>query len=126
MGKKDGSNEEAAVANHVSGQSNKPMSAPAHSLPYEEVARELGTDIQNGLTDEEQQKRLAEYGRNEFGETKGVQPVRIFIGQIANSLTLVGHFLIVLQSQNKVAKEACSLLFISNPFLLPIVFSSGP
>lgn len=89
MGKKDG-DRELAVANHVSGQANKPMSAPAHALPYEEVARELGADIQNGLTHEEHKKRLEEYGRNEFGETQGVQPVRIFIGQIANSLTLVG------------------------------------
>ncbi|KFH40258.1 Sodium transport ATPase-like protein [Hapsidospora chrysogenum ATCC 11550] len=88
MGKKS-SSEDEAVANHVSGQSNKPMSKPAHALAYDEVARELGADIQNGLSNDEHKRRLEEFGRNEFGETQGVQPVRIFIGQIANSLTLV-------------------------------------
>ena len=92
MGKKS-SSEDEAVANHVSGQSNKPMSKPAHALAYDEVARELGADIQNGLSNEEHKRRLEEFGRNEFGETKGVQPVRIFIGQIANSLTLVSRYL---------------------------------
>lgn len=92
MGKK-GDSEDEAVANHISGQSNKPISKPAHALPYDEVARELGADIQNGLSQEEHARRLEEFGRNEFGETQGVQPVRIFIGQIANSLTLVSFHL---------------------------------
>ena len=89
MAKKTGGPSEEGVANHVSGQSNKPMSKPAHALTYEEVARELGADLQNGLSNEEHKKRLEENGRNEFGETEGVQPIRIFIGQIANSLTMV-------------------------------------
>lgn len=89
MGKKGGPNEDG-VASHISGQANKPMSAPAHALSYEDVARQLGADVQNGLSNEEHKKRLEEFGRNEFGETASVQPIRIFIGQIANSLTLVG------------------------------------
>lgn len=88
MGKK-GNPEDDGVANHVSGQSNKPVSQPAHALTYEALAQELGADIQNGLSNDEHQKRLGEFGRNEFGEAEGVQPIRIFIGQIANSLTLV-------------------------------------
>lgn len=91
MGKKQGPDEEN-VANHVSGQSNKPVSKPAHALTFEVLAQELGADIQNGLTNDEHKRRLEEFGRNEFGETEGVQPIRIFIGQIANSLTLVSFF----------------------------------
>ncbi|KAI9149573.1 calcium-transporting ATPase 3 [Paramyrothecium foliicola] len=74
---------------HVSGQSNKPISAPAHALPFEDVAEELKADTTDGLTSEEAKRRLEEYGRNEFGDDKGVQPLSIFIAQIANALTFV-------------------------------------
>lgn len=77
-------------APHVSGQANKPLSAPAHALTFEEVAQQLGANLDNGLTPEEAKQRLEEYGRNEFGEQEGVQPFKILIGQIANALTLVG------------------------------------
>ncbi|KAL0943175.1 sodium p-type [Colletotrichum truncatum] len=87
MGKKDP--EAEAMANHVSGQSNKPMSRPAHALTTEEVVQELRANTDDGLTPEEAKARLDEYGRNEFGADKGVQPLKIFIGQIANAMTLV-------------------------------------
>lgn len=74
---------------HVSGQSNTPMSAPAHALTYEQVAKELNANLEDGLTDQEAKGRLETAGRNEFGEQEGVQPLKIFIGQIANALTLV-------------------------------------
>lgn len=74
---------------HVSGQSNKPISAPAHALSVADVVQELGARLDGGLTPEEATQRLEEYGRNEFGEQKGVQPVKILIGQVANALTLV-------------------------------------
>ncbi len=74
---------------HVSGQANKPMSAPAHALSHADVERELQVDHEVGLTPEEAKNRLEVYGRNEFGEQEGVQPFKIFIGQIANALTLV-------------------------------------
>ncbi|KAI8660212.1 Cation-ATPase-N domain-containing protein [Fusarium keratoplasticum] len=78
--------EEAA---HVSGQANTPMTAPAHALTYEQVAEQLNANLEDGLTSDEAKGRLEQYGRNEFGAEKGVQPVKIFIGQIANALTLV-------------------------------------
>jgi Na+-exporting ATPase len=74
---------------HVSGQSNKPLTAPAHSLPFTQVAEQLEGNLDDGLTAEEAKKRLEEYGNNDLGEQKGVQPVKILIGQIANALTLV-------------------------------------
>ncbi|UNI19565.1 P-type ATPase [Purpureocillium takamizusanense] len=81
--------EKDPVGEHVSGQANTPMTAPAHALAIEQVVNELKANIEVGLSDEEAKRRLEEYGRNEFGEQKGVQPVKIFIGQIANALTLV-------------------------------------
>jgi Na+-exporting ATPase len=77
---------------HVSGQSNTPISAPAHALTYEQVVEELKGDSTDGLSSDEAKRRLEEYGRNEFGDDKGVQPLRIFIAQIANALTFVSFF----------------------------------
>lgn len=77
------------LQNHVSGQSNKPMSAPAHALSIDDVLSELKADVEVGLSPDEAKRRLEEHGRNEFGEQEGVQPLKILIGQIANALTLV-------------------------------------
>lgn len=77
------------VEQHVSGQSNKPMTAPAHALAIDAVTDQLGANVEVGLSPDEAKKRLEEYGRNEFGEQAGVQPIKILIGQIANALTLV-------------------------------------
>lgn len=82
-----GQNEEEKP--HISGQANSPMSAPAHALTFEQVAQELNGNLDDGLTESEARQRLEIYGRNEFGEQEGVQPLKIFIGQIANALTLV-------------------------------------
>ncbi|QGI97591.1 hypothetical protein CEK26_010660 [Fusarium fujikuroi] len=81
-----GQNEEEKP--HISGQANSPMSAPAHALTFEQVAQELNGNLDDGLTESEAELRLETYGRNEFGEQEGVQPLKIFIGQIANALTL--------------------------------------
>lgn len=80
------------LQDHVSGQSNKPMSAPAHALSVDDVVKELQADVEVGLSPEEAKRRLEEHGRNEFGEQEGVQPLKIFIGQIANALTMVSPF----------------------------------
>lgn len=74
---------------HVSGQSNKPLSQPAHALSHEDVTRELGGDALDGLSPSLAGERLAEFGRNELGEAEGVQPVKIVIAQVANAMSLV-------------------------------------
>lgn len=86
MGKKktDGNNEP-----HVSGQANKPLSAPPHALSHHDVCREIGANPQDGLTAAEARLRLEEYGRNELDDGPGVQPVKILIRQIANAMMLV-------------------------------------
>ncbi|KAJ4395026.1 P-type ATPase [Neurospora sp. IMI 360204] len=74
---------------HVSGQSNKPLSRPAHALTHQQLAQEIGADPLSGLTPDEAKRRLEEYGKNELGEAEGVQPIKIIIAQIANAMTLV-------------------------------------
>jgi Na+-exporting ATPase len=74
---------------HISGQSNKPISSPAHALSFAQVAEELGANLDGGLSPDHAQKLLEEYGRNEFGDQQGIQPVKILVGQVANALTLV-------------------------------------
>lgn len=78
-----------AVANHVSGQANKPMRRPAHALTIEQTVEELKANTDDGLTTADAKTRLEEYGRNHFGEEKGVQPLKILLAQIANAMTLV-------------------------------------
>lgn len=85
-----GKDKDKAPDNHVSGQSNKSLTRPAHALSREEVADELGADTLTGLSKDEVQKRLGEYGENDIGEAEGIQPFKIVIAQIANAMTLVG------------------------------------
>jgi hypothetical protein len=77
------------VVQHVSGQSNKPMSNVAHALERDAITQELITDARNGLTVAEAAKRLEEYGRNELDNGPGVQPFKILLRQIANAMMLV-------------------------------------
>ncbi|TPX15944.1 uncharacterized protein E0L32_000278 [Thyridium curvatum] len=73
---------------HVSGQSNRTLSKPAHALEAGAVAGELETDYMSGLSVAEADRRLEEFGPNELGEAEGVQPIRIIVAQIANAMTL--------------------------------------
>jgi hypothetical protein len=84
---KDGSS--PPVGAHVSGQSNHPLTRPAHALAHDQVARELDADVLSGLTAVEARARLERFGRNDLGEEEGVQPLKIVAAQIANAMTLV-------------------------------------
>ncbi|UZP35529.1 hypothetical protein NXS19_003345 [Fusarium pseudograminearum] len=79
----------AELENHVSGQSNRPLSRPAHALPADTVVQELSTSPGTGLTASEASQRFIEYGANDIGEEEGVKPIKIFIAQICNCMTLV-------------------------------------
>lgn len=85
-----GKEKDKAPENHISGQSNRPLSQPAHALSHKQVADELGVDTLTGLSKDEANKRLNEYGTNDIGEGEGIQPFKIIIAQIANAMTLVG------------------------------------
>src|SRR5690554_2112927 len=84
-----GQKEDPAVANHISGQSNKPLSQPPHVLHFNAVVKELRTDPDDGLTPAEAAERLLEYGRNEFGDQPTVSLIQVIIAQLANMMTMV-------------------------------------
>lgn len=84
-----GNKNDDPLAGHVSGQSNKPLSRPPHSLTFNNVVKELGSDEINGLHASVAKQRLDEFGPNDLGEAEGVSPVKIIIAQIANAMTLV-------------------------------------
>jgi magnesium-transporting ATPase (P-type) len=77
------------LGEHVSGQSNKPLSSPPHSLTSQKVLEELKSDATRGLDPGDVPRRLAEFGSNDLDQKKGVQPFKIFIEQIFNAMTLV-------------------------------------
>jgi Na+-exporting ATPase len=62
---------------------------PAHTLPYVEVLKILSTDPDTGLTTASASHRLTQHGPNELEQSAGVQPLRVFIEQVFNAMTLV-------------------------------------
>jgi magnesium-transporting ATPase (P-type) len=89
-----------------SGQSNKPLSRPPHALEFEVVLKELSVDPCSGLLEDEASRRLIEYGPNELQQKKGVQPVKIFLEQIFNAMTLVSF--IDLPASYFCARDGCT------------------
>lgn len=81
--------EKAPAEAHVSGQSNRPLSLPAHCLTLSQTADELKADAASGLSASDAKSRLDEYGPNDLGKAEGVSPVRILVAQVANAMTLV-------------------------------------
>jgi magnesium-transporting ATPase (P-type) len=65
------------------------LSKPAHSLTYEEVIQELGTNSDDGLTTSDVKQRLEKYGGNVLEGDEGVSFAKIVIRQIANAMMLV-------------------------------------
>lgn len=80
---------QAKLDAHQSGQSNEPISAPAHTLAFADVVQQLKSSAEDGLTPDEAKKRLEQYGKNELDNGPGVNPVKILIRQIANAMMLV-------------------------------------
>jgi hypothetical protein len=77
------------IETHISGQSNQPLSLPAHTLRWDLVVSELQTDTEDGLTTAEATRRLEQHGRNALGDGGGVSRIKILIRQVANAMTLV-------------------------------------
>lgn len=78
-----------SLASHVSGQANKPLSKPAHSLTHDAVVEKIGANTVDGLSQQEAKIRLDEYGANDLGNESGVNPGKILAKQVANAMTLV-------------------------------------
>jgi len=68
----------------------------AHAIDYQEVAKNMNTSIENGLTEKEAQKRLEEFGKNELIKEKGKTAWQIFISQFQDFLIYLLMFAIVI------------------------------
>ena len=60
-----------------------------HLLDAQEAARELGTSLETGLSDQEASSRLKQYGPNEMREEKRISPSMLFINQFRNFMIYV-------------------------------------
>ncbi len=59
-----------------------------HAYPIEESFNKISSD-RNGLSPEEAERRLADFGPNDIGEDRGVSPVAIFIKQFTSILIYI-------------------------------------
>jgi magnesium-transporting ATPase (P-type) len=73
----------------MAGQQTLVLPQPAYSLPPEEIARHLSTDLDNGISQLEATHRHALQGPNSLETTGGVSIWKVFLHQVANALTLV-------------------------------------
>ena len=83
-----------SLEGHKSGQSNEPLSAPAHALSFQQVIEETKCNPDDGLATSEAKSRLEKFGSNDLGDDGGVQPAKILLRQVANSMTLVSALMI--------------------------------
>lgn len=61
----------------------------AHTMPSDEIIKELSTDPQHGLSLVEAQTRLSIYGRNELESSVDVQPMLVLLHQVTNAMMIV-------------------------------------
>ena len=72
-----------------SGSGAAPLPHPAHTLPYESVLKELNTNLDAGITTDEANRRLQQYGPNKLDEGEGISLLKILVRQVANAMMLV-------------------------------------
>jgi len=65
------------------------LAQPPYRLPADEVARQLDTSLDRGLTRQEARRRHDLVGDNALEGTGGVSIFRVLFKQVANALTLV-------------------------------------
>ncbi len=68
----------------------------SHAIDFTEVVKKMGTSLENGLTEQEVQKRLEKYGKNELVKEKGKSAWQIFIGQFKDFLIYLLIFAIII------------------------------
>ncbi len=60
-----------------------------YSLTSEAVAKDLGSDLKNGLTEVFAQKVFSQVGPNQLTEQKGISPLALFLGQFKDFIVWV-------------------------------------
>jgi Ca2+-transporting ATPase len=70
------------------GQQTVQMASDWHAMGTEEVIQRLQTN-RNGLSEEEAERRLREFGYNELRERKRVTPIRIFLNQFRDIFVIM-------------------------------------
>ena len=62
------------------------FSRPPYQLTVQEVADELNTSIEDGLTTQQAAENLAKYGENKLEGEGAISPWRILLKQVANAM----------------------------------------
>ncbi len=65
-----------------------------HAMSIDEVTKSLDTSLSTGISEQEANKRLDEYGLNELIQRKKISPFTIFIGQFKDFLVYLLFFAI--------------------------------
>ncbi len=60
-----------------------------HAMEAAQVLKELDTNVQSGLAEDEVKKRIEKYGYNELKKEEGVSPFTLFINQFKNILIII-------------------------------------
>lgn len=60
-----------------------------HAMEAAQVLKELDTNVQSGLAEDEVQKRIEKYGYNELKKEKGVSPFMLLVNQFKNILIII-------------------------------------
>jgi Na+-exporting ATPase len=70
------------------------FSKPPYQLTWEQVAEELGTNIETGLSSQQVDEHLAKYGENKLEGEGVISPWKILIKQTTNAMILYVFFLV--------------------------------
>ena len=65
------------------------MNREWHRLTVEQVAQTLGVNLQQGLSEDEARRRLAEYGPNRLEERAAARPWQIFLEQFKDAMVIL-------------------------------------
>jgi len=83
-----------------------------HTMEPDAALKALETDLQQGLTAEEAQKRIEKYGYNELKQEKRISPFTILINQFKNILIIILIFAIALSALVGELVDAAIILVI--------------
>lgn len=74
------------MASKEPGPSNPIFSRPPYQLTPEEVAQELETNVDTGLSPAQAGLALSKYGSNELDGGEGIPIWKVFVKQISNAM----------------------------------------